>query len=86
MVEGVYSEGTIKVVWINEGEKIYSKMFKDIESAEEFSRNKKDYLVFKLLEQEDMEEFVWEVLPYGRHDLYKTLLNQYKSGLLSILK
>lgn len=73
-----YSEGTIKVVWIVEGKnEIYSKMFKTEEEAEAFAREKKDYLIFSLLEQEHMKEFTWKLLPYGNYDLYQKLISLY---------
>lgn len=78
-----YERGLIKVVWIDNNEFIYSKMFDDEKPAEKFAKDKKDYLIFKLVRQNDMEDFTWKLLKYGRYDVYKFLFNQYKKGLLS---
>ncbi len=81
-------QGTIKVAWLEEkAESMSSRMFNTVEEAEQFAEenNKKDYLIFKLLEQKDMEEFKWELLPYGRFGLFKKLFRIYKNGLLSKL-
>ena len=78
-----YERGTIKVVWIDDSEFIYSKMFNDEVNAEEFAKDKKDYLIFKLVKQKNMEDFTWKLLNYGRYKVYKFLFNQYKKGLLS---
>jgi hypothetical protein len=72
----VYEKGTIKVVWITDGKKIYSKMFDNEAGAVAFSQDKQDYLIFKLEEEKDMENFTWSLLPYGRYRLYQTLLSQ----------
>lgn len=78
-----YEKGTIKVVWIDRTELIYSKMFDDEEVAEKFAKAKKDFLIFKLVKQKNMEEFTWKLLKYGRYNVYKFLFDQYKKGLLS---
>ncbi len=72
-------KGTIKVVWLgDEVNKIYSEMFDDIESAEEFGTSKGDYLIFKLLKHKEFREYSWEVLPYGNYKLYKNAMELYK--------
>lgn len=78
----LYEKGTIKMVWIDEDPgKIYSKMFSDEKKAYQFSRGLKDYLIFSLIEHKDMEEFSWELLPYGRHKIYNTLFRLYRSRM-----
>ena len=84
-MKDMYEKGTVKVVWIDGGEKIYSKMLDDEEKACSFSQNKKDFLIFKLLSECNMEEFTWKLLPHGRFDLYSKLLKIYKKGVLSKL-
>lgn len=75
----IYEKGTIKVVWIEQDpERIYSKMFEDEKIADKFAKSKKDYIIFALVKQENMEEFEWVLLPYGHHDLYKKLLRYYQ--------
>jgi hypothetical protein len=81
----IYEKGTIKIVWIEDSELIYSKMFESEEDAEKFAHDKKDYLIFKLVTQKNMEDFSWVILPYGRYKIYKLLFDQYKNGLLSKL-
>lgn len=81
-------QGTIKIAWLEDNpEHMGSKMFDSVEDAEAFviQTNKKDYLIFQLIEQKDMEEFSWELLPYGRFSLFKKLFGIYKKGLLSKL-
>lgn len=75
MTDIPYEKGTIKVVWIEDDpEKIYSKMFEGKKEAEEFTKEKKDYLVFSLEKQSNMEKFAWKLLPYGRYKLYLRLI------------
>src|SRR3989344_5353940 len=78
-------KGTVKVVWVTNTDKIHSKMFDNAKTAEKFAEEKKDYLVFKLIKQKNMEEFTWKILPLGRYPIYKTLFSLYKNGLLAIL-
>lgn len=84
-MQQVYSKGTIKVVWLeNQAEEIYSKMFDSEQEAEEFAKDKKDYLIFSLVKQENMRDFTWKLLPYGKHKTYKLLFKAHKSNLLKI--
>lgn len=79
-------QGTIKIAWLEDkAEHMSSRMFNTVEDAEQFAKDtdKKDYLIFKLIEHKDMEEFKWELLPYGRFGLFKRLFGIYKKGLLS---
>jgi len=48
-------DGTIKVVWVDSPDKIHSKMFKGEDEASAFAKEKKDALVFKLLEHREVE-------------------------------
>lgn len=73
-----YESGKIKVVWLaDDPNKIYSKMFETIESAEKFAKGKKYYLIFALETQHNMEEFSWKLLPYGRHKIYFWLVKLF---------
>jgi hypothetical protein len=75
----IYEQGTIKVVWIEDDpEEIYSRMFESEVEAEAFAQSKKDYLIFALIQQQDMRDFSWRLLPYGRADLYTKLFRNYK--------
>ncbi len=80
MAKADYEKGTIKVVWVEKDiDSIYSKMFDDIHKAEEFGKEKKNYIIFALVRQKKMAEFSWKLLPYGKHRLYKLILNTYKT-------
>ncbi len=82
-----YEKGTIKVVWIlNNPHRIYSKMFDNEPDAEEFAKAKKDYIIFALVKQERMEEFEWEILPYGKYKLYMKLLRFYQKYKKNLVK
>ena len=71
-------EGTIKVVWVEkDSTRIYSKMFEDIKEAQTFGKTKGDYLIFKLLQQENYTYYEWKLLPYGRHKDYFNLVQTY---------
>ncbi len=86
----VFEKGTIKVVWIGKNIKqIHSKMFDDLEDSIKFSEDKKDFLIFKLLKQKNLEDFSWEILPYGQYKLYDMLMKnykRYKGNLLNIVR
>ncbi len=83
----VFEKGTIKVVWVNKNiQQIHSKMFDVLEDAINFSKGKKDFLIFKLLRQKNLEDFSWEILPYGQHKLYKMLMKNYKRYKGNLLK
>nr|AKQ04346.1 hypothetical protein [uncultured Microgenomates bacterium Rifle_16ft_4_minimus_5036] len=83
----VFEKGLVKVVWISRNSKrIYSKMFNTIKEAEDFAKEKKDYIIFKLLKQKDLKEFSWEILPYGQHKLYSLLINNYQKHKSKISK
>jgi hypothetical protein len=72
-------KGTIKVVWITKSTKrIYSKMFDDIESANQFGKKKKDYIIFRLLWHKKFKTFAWTLLPYGNYNLYQSALRFYQ--------
>lgn len=82
----IYEKGTIKVVWIESNvSKIYSKMFNNEKSAEGFAHNKEDYIIFSLINQKNMKEFSWKLLPYGKYLLYKSMVGFYKKHKGSIL-
>jgi len=73
-------KGTIKVAWLEkDSDTLYSKMFDDVESAKKFAKDKKDYLIMKLVTQKEMEEFSWKVLPFGKYKLYGLLFKIYRS-------
>jgi phage major head subunit gpT-like protein len=75
----VFEKGKIKVVWIEkDANKIYSKMFNELDKALKFTENKDDFLVFSLLKQKNLEDFSWKLLPYGKHKIYKFLFKSYK--------
>ena len=78
--------GTIKVVWIAKNRKrIHSKMFENIKQADKFGKIKGDYIIFKLIKEKDMNEFEWEILPYGKCKTYNLILNLYsKEKLLGL--
>ncbi len=74
----VIKKGTIKVVWISRNKKkIFSEMFDSEEEAENFSKKKKQFLIFKLIKQKQMKKFEWEILPYGMADTYLNFLNNF---------
>lgn len=73
--------GTIKVVWIAKNRKrIHSKMFENIKQADGFGKIKKDYIIFRLIKEKDMNEFEWEILPYGKYKAYNVILDLYAKG------
>jgi hypothetical protein len=80
----IYEKGTIKVVWITDGEEIYAHMFESEADAVQFAQDKEDYLIFRLLREKNMEEFTWKLLPYGRAGLYKILLAK-RNVILNLL-
>lgn len=74
-------KGTIKVVWVAKNKKrIHSKMFENIKQADKFGGTKGDYIIFKLVKHKGMDEFEWEILPYGKHKTYSLILNLYTEG------
>lgn len=76
----IFEKGLIKLVWIDKDiNKIHSKRFDKVEGAEKFGKDKKHYIIFKLLHQKDLKEFGWEILPYGENKVYKTFLKMYKA-------
>lgn len=79
MATPVYEKGTIKVVWVEDNPRtIFSRMFEDEKEAEDFAEGKKDYIIFRLLYQKNMEEFSWEILPYGHHKIYTILVKTFR--------
>lgn len=79
MVKMPYKKGKIKVVWIEDDpKKIYSKMFDVQKEAKKFVQGKKDFLIFALKSQSNMEDFVWKLLPYGRYKVYLSLIGSRK--------
>lgn len=83
----VFEKGTIKIVWIDKNIKqIHSKMFDKLDEAIKFSKDKKDFLIFKLLKQQNLEDFSWEILPYGQYKLYEMLMKNYKRYKGNLLK
>ena len=82
-----YESGTIKVVWLEkDADKIYSKMFDTPAEAEKFGKTKKNYVIFSLIDQQNMEEFSWKLLPYGNHQLYIKLIGGYLKHKATALK
>lgn len=85
-----YEKGTIKVVWVEDNiHEIHSKMFEDEKKAAEFAKEKKDYIIFSLIKQDNMETFSWKILPYGNHKVYLMLLRNYhrfRGNFLKLLK
>lgn len=85
-----YEKGTIKVVWIeNSIDEIHSRMFEDEKEAADFAKDKKDYIIFSLLKQKNMETFSWKLLPYGNYRIYLMLIRNYyrfRGNLLKIVK
>ncbi len=85
-----YEKGTIKVVWVEDAiHEIQSKMFEDEKEAAQFAKYKKDYIIFSLIKQKNMETFSWKILPYGNYKIYLMLLRMYyrfRGNLLKILK
>jgi len=82
-----YERGQIKVVWIEEDNlKIYSKMFNDVKQAKKFAGSKKDYVIFALIHQKNMEEFTWKLLPYGKYKIYLRILEFYRFFLKQFSK
>lgn len=74
-------KGTIKVVWVAKNKKrIHSKMFESIKQADKFGGTKDDYIIFRLVKRRGMDEFEWEILPYGKHKIYNLILNLYTEG------
>ena len=74
-----YEKGQIKVVWIDDDpEKIYSKMFDTEEKAQKFAGQKKDFVIFSLETQTNMDEFSWKILPYGKYRVYLNLVKGYR--------
>lgn len=83
----VYEKGRVKVVWVGaDSEVIYSKMFTTVDKAIRFSSKKEDYLIFKLIYQQNMEEFCWELLPFGKYKLYQTIIQTYKKPKTTLNK
>ena len=71
-----YERGKMKVVWIEDDPRtIYSRMFESKKDALVFAKDKEDFLLFELFQQDNMEEFCWKLLPYGRHKVYTGILN-----------
>lgn len=86
MVTRVYEKGTIKVVWTESDPlRIFSKMFDGERAAQAFAEDKRDYVIFLLLQQKDMEEFSWKLLPYGKYKLYTILFRLYR-GCIALFK
>ncbi len=85
-----YEKGTIKVVWIEDNIfEIHSRMFEDEKEAAQFAKAKKDYIIFSLIKQKNMETFSWKILPYGNHKMYLMLLRLYflfRDNLLKLVK
>lgn len=52
-------------------------MFNDEGAAKSFGQTKGNFLIFKLLQRKEMEEFSWELLPYGKHRFYHLILKSY---------
>jgi hypothetical protein len=73
-----YEQGKVKVVWIEtDPERIYSKMFENEKAADAFGKKKKNYVIFELVWQANMEEFEWKLKPFGQHKFYRWLLTSF---------
>lgn len=76
-----YEKGKVKVVWVKDDPmRIYSKMFENKKSAVDFGEKKEDYIIFSLIDQKNMEEFSWKLLPYGRYKLYLKTLSIFQGN------
>ena len=71
-------KGNYKVVWVSKDtKKTYSKMFENVEHAKVYGKWKKDYLIFRLVNQKNHKEYTWILMPYGNHKLYEMALKFY---------
>ena len=80
-----YEKGIVKVVWIemDKGpDEIYSKMFNSLTEGIEFAKDKENFLVFGLVSQKNMEEFSWQLLPFGKYKLYHIIIKAFQHKLL----
>jgi hypothetical protein len=68
----MYSEGTIKLTWIDSDDRkiLHSKMFKTIEEATKETKDKKNWLIFKL-KNVNGDSYSWDLLPYGASRKYQ---------------
>lgn len=68
----MYSEGTIKLTWIDSNDRkiLHSKMFKTIEEATKETKDKKNWLIFKL-KNVNGDSYSWDLLPYGASRKYQ---------------
>ena len=68
----MYSEGTIKLTWIDSNDRkiLHSKMFKTIEEATKETKDKKNWLIFKL-KNVNGDSYSWDLLPYGTSRKYQ---------------
>jgi hypothetical protein len=66
-----YMKGTIKLTWIDPKNYgiLCSKMFETLDEALKNTEDKKDWLVFRLVES-DGDSYKWELLPYGESKSY----------------
>jgi hypothetical protein len=66
-----YLKGTIKLTWIDPSDfsVLSSEMFETLEEALKNTKDKKDWLVFRLKES-DGNKYKWELLPYGESKNY----------------
>jgi hypothetical protein len=82
-----YEQGKIKVVWLEDNPRqLHSQMFPDLDSARRFAHDLKDYLIFSLVSQENMEKFTWQLLPYGNYSLYQKLFRLYRQSPKGIIR
>lgn len=83
----MYEQGKVKVVRLKgDNRKIYSKMFDDENKALEYAKNIEDYIIFSLVSQQNMEEFEWKLLPYGRYKLYLKVIEMFNRNKKGIVK
>lgn len=68
----MYSEGTIKLTWIDSNDRkiLHSKMFKTIDDALKETQDKKNWLIFKL-KNVNGDNYTWGLLPYGASRKYQ---------------
>lgn len=71
--EKPYSEGTIKLTWVDPSNYglLHSKMFEDIDEAISFAKEAglKNWLIFKLRHSES-DEYVWDLMDSGDSKSY----------------
>jgi hypothetical protein len=68
-----YKNGTIKLTWINPSDfsELSSEIFETLKDALKNTKDKKDWLVFRLNDYNGKKiKWIWELLPYGKSKKY----------------